>query len=476
VIGTYYKDEDIEIDDPTLFLVFNIIDNIFTVLFTLECILKVIRNGFFVSKTSYLRDPWSLLDFVIVVSSLVDWGLESVKLPILKVLRLLRTLRPLRFISKNPSMKIVVNALLESLVALLNVMIVIGMVWVMFAILGSNLMQGKMGYCAVDSEPNFNPYGVSKQACLETFKGTWRLRDSNFENVGEGVVTLYVLSTLEGWPNILGWAMDADDETLGPVFNNSITNGLFIVVFILFGSLFLMNLFVGVIFVQFSEEQRKEKLSRFSMVTDDQMRWIMIQDLLETATPTFDVMIRPKGKVKIFVFRLVQSKAFEIIIMACIILNIVTMAMVYDGMSDAYSNALGNVNLAFTAIFVAEFVLKVIAFDLQYFKVSWNVFDFCIVSMSKFNSPRHPRLHNGQCWQFDSLPEPGPSDYPCITSSQSLKTLQANSRQAAGGHQQDHQDADLLVPHSHECAAPALPHLLHLCGTCCFPLRWHGSG
>lgn len=256
------------------------------------------------------------------------------------------------------------------------------MVWVMFAILGSNLMQGKMGYCSVDQDPHFNPYGVGKKACLETYKGTWQLRDSNFENIGEGVITLYVLSTLEGWPNILGWAMDANDESDGPIFNNSITNGMFIVFFILFGSLFLMNLFIGVIFVQFSEEQKKEKLSKFSMVTDEQMRWIMIQDLLETANPKFDVMIRPKGKVKIFIFRVVQSKLFEFAIMICIIFNIVTMAMVYDGMSDQYSDALDNINLGFTVVFVVELVLKLIAYELQYFQVSWNIFDFCIVFLS----------------------------------------------------------------------------------------------
>lgn len=85
VVGTYYKPAVIEIENPSLSLAFTIFDNIFTVLFTLECLLKIIRSGFFVSKTSYLRDPWSILDFLIVITSLIDWGLESVELPILKV-------------------------------------------------------------------------------------------------------------------------------------------------------------------------------------------------------------------------------------------------------------------------------------------------------------------------------------------------------------------------------------------------------
>lgn len=85
VLSTYYKADEIAETNPGLLSAFNIIDNIFTVLFTLECIIKIVRNGFLISKTSYLRDPWSVLDFLIVISSIVDWSVESVKLPILKV-------------------------------------------------------------------------------------------------------------------------------------------------------------------------------------------------------------------------------------------------------------------------------------------------------------------------------------------------------------------------------------------------------
>lgn len=282
-------------------------------------------------------------------------------------------------------MKIVVNALLESLIAILNVLIVICMVWVMFAILGNNIMTGKMGYCKVDGDPKFNHYGVGMKACSESFKGTWTIHDANFDDIGQGMVTLYVLSTLEGWPTILGNALDANDPEQGPIYNNSLTNGFFLVFFILVGSLFLMNMVVGVIFVQFSEEQRKEKHARYKMLNDDQIRWIMIQDMLERAKPSFDVMIRPKGKVKIFVFRVIQSKVFEGVIMICIVLNVVVMAMVYQGMSDEYASALNYANLFFTITFLLEFMLKIYALDFQYFKVTWNIFDFCIVFLSSLD-------------------------------------------------------------------------------------------
>ena len=118
------------------------------------------------------------------------------------------------------------------------------------------------------------------------------------------------------------------------------------------------------------------------MVTEDQMRWLEVQNLISKAAPNFDVMLRPKGKVRIFIFKLIQSKPFEISIMACIIGNIISMAMNYDGMSDNYSAIVDGINMAFTVIFIIEMIMKLIALDFQYFTSSWNNFDFCIVILS----------------------------------------------------------------------------------------------
>lgn len=368
--------------DAVLAGIFDYVDMLLTVAFTLESVMKILRNGFFVSPTSYLSDSWSVLDFIIVVTSLIDLAVQSVDLPILKVLRLLRTLRPLRFISQNPNMKILVNGLLESLVAILNVLIVICMVWVMFAILGTNLFGKKMGYCEVEDDPNFNIYGVSQQNCTERYNGTWTNYQANFDDIGQGMVALFAVSTLEGWPDNMARALDANDPELGPEYNNNIMGGIYFVVFVLVSSIILMNLVVGVIAVQFKEEQRKEIQSKFYMVTEDQMRWLQVQELILSASPSFDIMIRPKGKVRIFFFKLIQSKAFELSIMGCIIGNIIVMAMNFDGMSDSYAEVIDGINLAFTVVFIVEMLLKLIALDFQYFTSSWNNFDFSIVMLS----------------------------------------------------------------------------------------------
>ena len=113
--------------------------------------MKATTFGFIIDKDSYLRETWSQLDFFIVISSLIDASVETIDLSVVKILRLLRTLRPLRFISHNRSMKLIVTALLESVGGILNVVIVLLLIWLMFAILAINLMKGKLNYCSFPS-------------------------------------------------------------------------------------------------------------------------------------------------------------------------------------------------------------------------------------------------------------------------------------------------------------------------------------
>jgi len=78
----------------------------------------------------------------------------------------------------------------------------------------------------------------------------------------------------------------------------------------------------------------------------------------------------------------VGSNKFDIFIMACIVLNMCQMALNYEGASPGFLLVLDYVNVVFTTIFLAEAVLKLIAYGWSYFKNSWNKFDFTVVCAS----------------------------------------------------------------------------------------------
>jgi hypothetical protein len=71
------------------------VDLVFSAVFIVECLLKIIAMGFARHKKAYLRDAWNCIDFFIVLSSLVTLTPLSSESS-LKVFRTARVLRPLR--------------------------------------------------------------------------------------------------------------------------------------------------------------------------------------------------------------------------------------------------------------------------------------------------------------------------------------------------------------------------------------------
>ena len=105
------------LDDPDSekIKVLKLIDIVFTTIFTLEALLKIIALGFlFNGKHSYLRDSWNILDFIIVFFSLLSLGIDA-KLSIVKVLRVARILRPLRLIQRAEGLKIATMAFFKAI-------------------------------------------------------------------------------------------------------------------------------------------------------------------------------------------------------------------------------------------------------------------------------------------------------------------------------------------------------------------------
>lgn len=188
-------------------------DDVFNYAFILELVVKVIVMGLFMDGGSYLRESWNQLDAFIVSSSIVDMLLEAFAdgdISFVKILRLLRVLRPLRMISRNPELKLMVSALMESVGSIMNVLVVISIIYLIFAILGVNLFAGKLFYCSID------PYLIHTQDECQVAGGEWNYRDHSFDNVGSGFNTLLIVASLEGWPDIMFYAVDSVDENLGP--------------------------------------------------------------------------------------------------------------------------------------------------------------------------------------------------------------------------------------------------------------------
>jgi hypothetical protein len=70
--------------------------------------------------------------------------------------------------------------------------------------------------------------------------------------VAQAMVTLFVLSSLENWPDLMYQAVDATGIDQGPKEENSFIYSIFFIAFILIGTFFFLNFFIGVLFLNFN--------------------------------------------------------------------------------------------------------------------------------------------------------------------------------------------------------------------------------
>ena len=123
----------------------------------------------------------------------------------LQVFRLLRSLRPLRVINRAPGLKLVVQTLLSSLRPIGNIVLICCTFFVIFGILGVQLFKGAFYYCEGPDIKNVR----NKTDCLADKRNVWLNRKYNFDDLGKALMSLFVLSSRDGWVNIMYTGLDA---------------------------------------------------------------------------------------------------------------------------------------------------------------------------------------------------------------------------------------------------------------------------
>ncbi|XP_029283655.1 sodium channel protein type 4 subunit alpha B-like isoform X2 [Cottoperca gobio] len=379
--------EDIYLEQRRVIkIVLEYADQVFTYVFVVEMLLKWVAYGF---KT-YFTNAWCWLDFLIVDVSLVSLTANILgysELGAIKSLRTLRALRPLRALSRFEGMRVVVNALVGAIPSIFNVLLVCLIFWLIFSIMGVNLFAGKFYYCFNEtSEEMFHPEDINNRSeCFALMEANftevrWRNVKVNYDNVGMGYLSLLQVATFKGWMDIMNAAVDSRDVESQPIYEDNLYMYLYFVIFIIFGSFFTLNLFIGVIIDNFNQQKSKMGGTDIFM-TEEQKKYYNAMKKLGSKKPQKPVP-RPENKFQGLIFDLVTTQVFDIFIMVLICLNMVTMMVETDEQSVEKETILYWVNLVFIIIFTAECSLKMIALRQHYFAVGWNIFDFVVVILS----------------------------------------------------------------------------------------------
>jgi hypothetical protein len=215
-----------------------------TIVFMVELVSKVITFGF--------RDYWekasNRMDAIIVLMSILLLVVESSGLSFFKSFRTLRALKAIRVATRSSSMQQIINSMISSMSSMFNVTLLLFIVFVMFAILGVQLFSGLFWRCTdpTVSHQNecigtFYPPGVTHPVPREWLNALY-----TFDSLPSALLTLFVVSTLEGYSSIMTSAMGAPPgKGMQPQKDANPYNAYFFVAFIIVAVFVMLNLYVG---------------------------------------------------------------------------------------------------------------------------------------------------------------------------------------------------------------------------------------
>jgi voltage-gated sodium channel len=200
---------------------FALVNEIVLGIFVLELLIRMAAVGF--RPKAFFRSGWNIFDFVVVAASFTPGVRENATM--LRLARLLRITRAVRLL---PDLRVLTVAVARSIpgvacLAALTVLLVYlyGMVgWLIFA----------------EHDP------------------------ANFANVGQAMITMFVLLSLENLPTYIETGQQLSDWTL-----------VFFISYVLLASFLIFNLFIGIV-INSMEEARAIELHRAerALLDDDE--------------------------------------------------------------------------------------------------------------------------------------------------------------------------------------------------------------
>ncbi|NWY02889.1 CAC1H protein, partial [Nothoprocta ornata] len=370
-----------DIDPQSTERIFLSVSNyIFTAIFVAEMMVKVVALGFFSGENTYLQSSWNVLDGVLVFVSIIDIIVSMASaggakiLGVLRVLRLLRTLRPLRVISRAPGLKLVVETLISSLRPIGNIVLICCAFFIIFGILGVQLFKGKFYYCDGPDVKNI----TTKTDCTNA-RYKWVRRKYNFDNLGQALMSLFVLSSKDGWVNIMYDGLDAVGIDQQPIQNHNPWMLLYFISFLLIVSFFVLNMFVGVVVENFHKCRQHQEAEEARRREEKRLRRLEKKRRKAQRRPYY-ADYSPARK---YIHSLCTSHYLDLFITFIIGVNVITMSMEHYNQPKSLDEALKYCNYVFTIVFVFEAVLKLVAFGFRrFFKDRWNQLDLAIVLLS----------------------------------------------------------------------------------------------
>ncbi len=204
-------------------------------IFAAEAVMKMAQHGRRFYR--YFKDPWNVFDFTIVAVCFLP-----VNASYAAVLRLARIMRALRLMTALPQLQLIVGALIKSIPSMAYVGILLFLNFYVYAVMGVFL------------------FGQNDPV--------------HFNDLQTSMLSLFRVVTLEDWTDIMYINMHGVDVYPGleayaetnhtgvaadpGTINSPLLGAIFFVSFVMFGTMIMLNLFIGVI-INSMDEARADR-------------------------------------------------------------------------------------------------------------------------------------------------------------------------------------------------------------------------
>ena len=356
-------------------MLINSSDPILLAVFTTEIVVKIMGFGFYGTSTSYLASSWNCLDFAAVVVSYITLLMTILPDGFGRVLRVCRAVRPLRMINKNPRIQLIFGALYLALPAICSVMFLASFFYLLFAVIGMIFFMSKFQRCNLEHGiiGRLDCVGVANLGEGFAQPLVWSNPPYSFDNVFEGMVTIFEVSTLQGWVAVMHSCVDITDVDLQPRQDASFLNVIVIVAAVFFNGFFILNIYAAVIIEKFNQISGAGMLTEAQKKFKDTCLFVTTQEI----EPPKDN--RRKG-MRAVVYNTMRTQRFDGFMVMAISASLLQLSAEYAGQPQEYSDNIRVADILFVVLFTTEVLARLYSTGVvEYFQESWNTFDCGVV-------------------------------------------------------------------------------------------------
>ncbi|XP_045929720.1 voltage-dependent T-type calcium channel subunit alpha-1H-like isoform X2 [Micropterus dolomieu] len=349
--------------------------DLFSAIFLVEMLVKVLAFGLIIGKQSYFRSSWNMVDGFLAILSLAHFIIILVStaddhmLAILKVLRLIRTLRPLRVIKRAPKLKLAVDALMASVKPIRNILLICCAFFFFYGILGVQLFRGRFYYCVGEDIRNI----TTKIECLAA-NYLWVRKKYNFDNLLQALMSLFVMFSKDGWVNIMYDGLDAVGVDQQPVRNHNEWMLLYFISFMII-SFLLLDMFIGVMVETFHQCQQNHKRTDGELLEEG--------GKVQCNKPAQIPYYARYSYIRRAIHSLCSSNFLDLFMTVIIVISVVIMAVQHYNQPPYIGKITEYSFYVVTFIMITEVLLKLVAFGIwRFIKIRWNLLDVAVLVVS----------------------------------------------------------------------------------------------